>query len=685
MNHQYAKASEYYLKAARHTVDPLVDIYARLNEAKMLKGTGNPKELDKSIDNLLKMARKDKFEVYRDIIYYSAGQLSLQKPDTTYALVYFGKSLKHNENNTSYKNKAFLQMADIAYNRKQYRLAASLYDSLQLSDSTLADRMAQIEARKTALSKIVEAITNVEREDSLQRIAAMAPAERDEFVKKLVRRLLKEKGLKEDANNSGGFNNPFNTQQPQDLFAGNDSKGDWYFYNASIKAKGFNEFRSKWGNRKNIDNWRRIASIASNPNDNNSNGNNPDVKADNKGDNKGNPKEKGKGNIDQPTEISFDELMGHLPLTKEKIAASNEIIANSLISLAKVYKDELDEYELAAATYENYLKRFPDRLLDGEVYLSLYYCYTKLGDKAKADYYKNLLNSKFANTKSAMLLKSPGSGNANIKDPAATKLYEDIYNFFIEGKFDEAIAQKKTADNTYGVNYWTPQLLYIEALYNVRQHNDSVAIAGLQSIINFYPTSNLKEKANNVIDVLRRRKEIESYLTNLQITRDTGDNKIMPILDSQAIKKIVTNKPVIKDSTKNTAPSLTNGVYTLSPTSPHFVLMILDKVDPVYVNEAKNALTRYSNEKFYGQGIKINKDALDAGRNLLVISSFADADAALKYYDKIKKDAANEMSWLPANKYTFLIITDQNLQLLKANKDIMVYKSLLNSQYPNRF
>ena len=43
------------------------------------------------------------------------------------------------------------------------------------------------------------------------------------------------------------------------------------------------------------------------------------------------------------------------------------------------------------------------------------------------------------------------------------------------------------------------------------------------------------------------------------------------------------------------------------------------------------------------------------------------------------------MSWLPANKYSFLIITDQNLQLLKANKDITVYKNLLNSQYPNRF
>ena len=543
--------------------------------------------------------------------------------------------------------------------------------------------MEQITARKTALSKIVEAISNIEREDSLQHIAAMQPAAREDYVKKLLRRLLKEKGLKEDNNNSGGdFNNPFNTQQPADLFANNNAKGDWYFYNGSLKAKGFNEFRTKWGNRKNVDNWRRV--VVADLNVNNSNGNNPDGKADPKSNSKDNSNNKGKTNDGQTTEISYDELMQHLPLTEEKLAASNETIAGSLLALGKVYQNELEEYGLAADTYEDYLHRFPTRLKDGEVYLDLYYCYTKLGNKSKADYYKNLLNTKFSNSKSASLLNNPAAQNSQAKDPAATKLYEDIYNLFIEGKFDEAIAEKKKADNLYSVNYWTPQLLYIEALYYVKQRNDSTAIVDLQTIINTYPKSPLKEKAINVINVLRRRKEIETYLTNLQITRDT-DDKILAPQDSQVVRKAPVNTPVIKDSTKIVAAPISNGVFTMSLTSPHYVLMILDKVDAVYVNEAKNALTRYSKENFYGQAIVINKDVMDADRNFLVISSFADANAALQYYDKIKKDAKNEMSWLPAAKYSFLIITDQNLQLLKTNKNITGYKNLLNTQYPNRF
>ena len=59
---------------------------------------------------------------------------------------------------------------------------------------------------------------------------------------------------------SGGplFDN--DNDKPTDLF-GSNAKGEWYFYNTSLKSKGFTEFKAKWGNRPNADNWRRLASI----------------------------------------------------------------------------------------------------------------------------------------------------------------------------------------------------------------------------------------------------------------------------------------------------------------------------------------------------------------------------------------------------------------------------------------
>jgi len=401
----------------------------------------------------------------------------------------------------------------------------------------------------------------------------------------------------------------------------------------------------------------------------------------------GNSKDSLKNTTTQPEDISFDGLMKNLPLTKEKLAESNETLASNMFDLAQLYQNELEEYQLAANTYEEYLQRFPDRLLDGEVYLALYFCYTKLGDKSKSDLYKGLLNSKFADSKSGQLLNKPASSSGpQAKNPEVTKRYEDIYNLFIEGNFDKAIAEKKKADSLYGVNYWTPQMSYIEALHYVKNRDDSTAIKVLQSIIDKDPASPLKEKAATMIDVLKRRAEIESYLNSLQITREDEDKPVK--VDE---KPVVVNKPSTVpqakvDSVKNAPiPPLTSGPFVMSLTSPHFVLMVLDKVDQVYVTEARNAFIRYNRENYYGQTININKDALDADRNLLVISSFPDAATALLYYDKIKRSAASEVSWLPANKYSFLIITDENLQKLKTNKDIPGYKALLNTQFPNRF
>ena len=679
MSGAYDKASDYYAKASKHTVDPLLDIYAQLNDAKMMKGGSNSKELDKSISNLLKMGRRDKFEAYRDIVYFSAGQLALQKPDTNAAITYFNKSLKYNESNINYKNKTYMQLGDIAYDRKQYRLAAAMYDSLQTgSDSSMDALIAKIQDRKNALTKIAEAISRIEREDSLQRIAAMQPAERDDYVKKLLKKLRKEKGLKDDGGPGGDILFPgSNPNQPSvDLFAGNNSKGEWYFANSSLKSRGFNEFKSKWGNRANLDNWRRKASVTAtnnNPAGINQPGSNPKDSANNK--------------TAQPTEISYDGLMKDIPVTPEKMAASNETIADNMVELAKTYQNELEEYRLAANTYEDYLKRFSDRLLDGEIYLGLYYCYTKLEDKTKADYYKNLLNTKFPNSKSGQMITNPAAANPVGKNPAVTKLYDDIYTLFIEGKYDQAMAEKKKADSLYGVNYWTPQLLYIEALQHVKNREDSLAIIGLQSIIDNNPNSPLKEKAATMIDVLKRRAEIEKYLTSLEVTRADDDK---PIKAQDKPVPVVTNPPAApapdkKDSINIPPPPLSSGPFVMALTTPHHVIMILDKVDQVYVNEAKNAFTRFNRENFYGQSININKDAVDADRSLLVISPFPDANTAMQYYDKIKRSAASEVSWLPANKYSFMIITEENLQKLKANKDISGYKNLLNTQFPNKF
>ncbi|MDB5280772.1 MAG: hypothetical protein JWR61_5727 [Ferruginibacter sp.] len=712
--HKYDKASLYYNRASQHTTDPMMDIYAQLNNAKMMKGTDSV-ELKKGIGNLLHMAKKDKFESYRDIIYYSAGDLSMQLPDSAAAIFYYNKSLRYNEQNISFKNKAFLQLADIAYNRKQYKTAYAMYDSLQAGDTALRSRFDEIDERKNALAKIVEKINIVEREDSLQKIAAMPLAERTAFVKKMAKQYRKLNGGKEEETDNGftpiAFDN--NKNQPSDLFS-NGSKGDWYFDNAAMKSKGSADFKRKWGTRTNTDNWRRKNATSSvqksdvNTAPADMGGGDMDAapsKTDSAGvtlKDKTGVKSSADDKTAQPQDQTFEGLMANLPLTPEKLTESNHLVALSLFDLAKLYQSSLEDYPQAIRGYDESLRRFPDSLYNGDIYLGLYYCYTKLGDTEKAAYYKNLINTKFASSPSEKILNSPAGGDAAKKNVAGTKQYEAIYNLFIEGKFDEALAEKKKADSVYGNNYWSPQLLYIEAVYHIKQHEDTAAIVILNNIISLYPKAPLKAKAVKMVDVLKRRKEIESYLTALQVTRAKEDEVIpapkeklirndsnlivspKPFYDSS--KAVVTSKPAVaKDSVKTVAPLITNGPFTFNTANPQNVIMVLDKVDGTYINESKNAFTRFVGENFRDQNITIAKTAIDKDISLLVFSSFANADAALQFLYRAKKAAPDEVSWLPAAKYSFLIISDANLGLLQNNKNLKEYKDLLSKQFPGKF
>ncbi|RYY49880.1 MAG: tetratricopeptide repeat protein [Chitinophagaceae bacterium] len=683
----YDAASEYYAQAAKHTVDPVMEIFANLNDAKMMRDKGDLKQMDASIANLLRMARKDKYDAYRDIIYYSAAQISLQKPDTANAIAFLGRGLKYSTGNNVYRSNSFLDLANIAYNQQQFKAASSFYDSLQVDE--LKDSVARIalNERKQSLSKLVQHIDAIETEDSLQRIAAMPEAEREAFVRKILRKLRKEQGLKEEDAAAGTAPITFvnNKQEPVDLFAG--TKGEWYFYNNNARGKGYGEFVSKWGKRPNVDNWRRTkamnATVGKVPGD------------------LGNPDAVGMPEAPVPTavgELSVASLLQGLPLTTEKMDSSIKTVEINMLALAQVFQNDMQEYQMAINAYDDYLQKFPGAPGEAEAYLGLYYSYSKLGNTAKAAQYKNLLSTRFAATDAGKLVTNPSLLNPNIKSEAATNRYAGIYDMFIEGKFAEAIAAKKAADSTYGSNYWSPQLLYIEAVHNIREKNDSAAIAGLQQLANLYPESALRPKAETMIDVLGRRAQIEDYLSKLEVTREEEERIVVaddkPIVKNAPVAAApVTNRPVPpttiqpikRDSSAAVKPIAALSGFLIRPETQHYVMMLLDKVDYVYVNEAKNAFTRFNKGNYLLQNVEVARDAIDKDRAILLFSKFDDAESAIKYLEKVKKAAPSEVSWLPANKYSFIIVSPENLAELKANKDLEGYKKLLNQSFGNRF
>jgi hypothetical protein len=707
-------ARNYYDLAIKHTTNPLMDIYANLSKAKMLK-TGDPDEIKSAINRLVSMSRKYKFEPYKDVVFYSAAELAMDIPDTTAALFYYKKSNSLNEKNISIKNKSFLAIAEISYLQKDYKSAYAYYDSIQTNDTTLLN-LASIQERKNALAQIVKHLDIISREDSLQLIAQLSEKDRNDFIKKLSKKLKKERGLGDEDEDmtADPFFNKGNLQA--DIFANNETTGEWYFYNSSLKSKGYNEFKRIWGKRQNVDNWRRLSG-------------NEVVNATNQGrlqpvgNRLDEARRPGVGNDPMANRVAVNELqrslpesnmpqsgiqedvsvealLANIPLTKSALDSSNSAISASLFQLGKNYQNLLEDYRAAIGSYETSLQRFPDSLYDGELYMNLSYCYRKLGELAKADHYKDLLLKKFESSKYASFILNPDKFNPARKDSATEKRYGEIYDLFIEGKFNQALREKTLSDSIYGNSYWSPQLLYIESVYYIRQKDDSTAIIKLNDIMNQYPGSAMAEKAETTIDVLKRRKSIENYLTNLKVERAKEDDELMVFDDTKVETKTqqktvapltVKQKDLAKldsirlNPDKMMAAPIKKASFTLNAYSPQNVVMIMTKVDPVYVNEARNAFSRYNREKFYSSQLQLIKDTLDNDRNLLIFSQFESADIAMKFIEKIRRDAPSEISWLPANKYSFYIISNDNLELLKENKDLEDYISLLNEKYPGKF
>lgn len=697
-------AVEFYNRSIAHTTDPVMDVYARLNSIR-IKRTDKKDYLQENIDALLKMARRDKYEAYRDIIYYAAANIELERNNFTNAQDDLLKSVKYTTNNPAQRSQSFLLLADLNYNRKSFVEASNFYDSLDVNVLGRQEDKDRVTFRKPPLKIVAENSLTIIVQDSLQALAKLPAQQRDAIIKKQEKLFRKAQGLKEE-DQPGSVNTA--VKHVPDLFADNSGSksNEFYFYNASLKARGFSEFKARWGERPNTDNWRRKSALDKQAQ---SIADVDDVSATPTG-----------STEQKPLDNSYEGLQANIPLTGEKLDASNKSIMDALFTLGQTFSGKLEEYPSAIQAYEELLRRFPNSQYKSEALFNLVYGYQKTGDKAKSDQLKNMLLTDTANNRWTNLIKNPNIGKNDVKATGATKQYENIYNLFIEGNFEKAKSEKRVADSLYGNSFWTPQLLFIESIYYIKQKEDSTAIKVLTDLSTLHAGNPMAERAKTMIDVLRRRKDIEEYLTRLNITRNQTkptegfqrtaapitkpvDKPVNPTdltvsnaPDSTVVTKtpgpvaadstIVANDPdTVADTTVITAPVVVNN-FSFVASDSQYVVILLDKVDPVYASEARNAFNRFNKEKYYNQQIDITSLQLDERFNLVMEGPFTNAATALDYIENVRPVAKSRiLPWLSIDRYSFIVISNANLNVLKTNKDMEAYKQLLQKAFPGKF
>jgi hypothetical protein len=246
-------------------------------------------------------------------------------------------------------------------------------------------------------------------------------------------------------------------------------------------------------------------------------------------------------------------------------------------------------------------------------------------------------------------------------------------------------------------------LAYIEAIYYVDRKDDSAAINRLNHIVSTFPQSPIANKAATMLDVLSRKEEIKNYLTNLHFdsTLDFVERRVD--LDSNktanvAVRHVNADSIVNAAATKNidNAPIAVNNnplptpvsvdSFSFNPADSQYIMIILDKVDEVYVNETKNAFNRYNRQQSSTQKIGTIAIQKIGQYEVVLVGPFNNAVDVVNYYDNTKPMVATRIiPWLTNEKYSFGFIGKSNLEKMTTVEKVAEYFTFIKNVFPDRF
>lgn len=683
-----------FRKVIKAKPDPMMDFQARMQIAKLSTITSGG-SLEKSIAVLQKMVKKEKYYPFRDAIYYTMANLVLSK-DPDAAMGYLNQSLKAESNNTLQKALTFKAIADIYYGQRQYRFARNFYDSTAAIMPKEFVDTAVVNTRKRVLTDVVVRVEAIQREDSLQRIAAMPESDRNIFLEKMaanIRKEAEEKAKKDkadatDGTNQAVANNPFGNPGNTNLGPKKDDAGDWYFYNNGSKTSGFSEFKKRWGNRNLGDNWRRSQNAVASINQSNQQQDADTITG-------------GKTKVTVPADsTTAKSLATGLPLTPDDLLKSNIIIEEAMFDLGKLYHDKLDNTLLGIETYDTLLQRYPRHPRKPEVMYSLYLWNNQLNRTAVANSYRQGVVDQYGDSKFASMIKFGGLQDANkARKKEISAAYGEMYEDYLSGKYMEALDKKKVVDTTFGLNFMQPKFDLLEAMILMRIDTCEFGRQAITNVLNKYQQDEaIHAKAQSLLDALNDRPALVVYLSMLEIQKqksaDSLDENIsirypwqnpQPVFDSVKLKTATADSLKLVNNNLKIAPlppplkPVT--LYKLNAQNPHFVVLSFQRVSKALIDEGLNQFTRYNAEKHAGENVQVASFVLTPNEVMIIFRLFPNEDKALEYYDDVRVAAEKIAPRIRPSDYSFFIISRDNFIQLNSTKDIDGYKKFFNDNY----
>ena len=601
-----AEAYQEFRKVASASSAPYrTKFNARISQTEVYDGA----DIEKEAKALRKMVRLDRNKEYLDQIYYALGNLYLSRKDTVKAIENYALAAEKSTRNGIEKAIAQITLGELYFARKDYVKAQPCYaEALPLLPENYPDYQT-LKRRSDVLDELALYASNVQMQDSLLKLAAMTPEQQLAVVNRIIEALKKKEKEEAEAaareeylaqQQAAGTGLQNNSASTPNTFTLNSDKS-WYFYNASTRNAGKNEFQRRWGSRKLEDNWRRRNKASFDFNDF-SDGDNEGDGSDDDPENTELPDENPgdgdseKNNPDDPHNPVY--YLRNIPSTPVEIANSNDVIQEGMFNIGLILKDKLEDFQAATSEFDDLLTRYPDNVYRLEIYYNLYLIFIRQGNTALADRYRLLIVRDFPDSPLGIAMRNPNYiEQLRETDRLQDELYENAYSAYLDNRnADVHKAYEKMAAD-YSMSDNMPKFMFIDALSYVTENNSEKFKERLTQLLERYPDTDLTPFASAYLQGLAKGRELHSGGSNMRgmLWDIRLGNDSLPVSEEEP-------------------------VFTMNPESEQYFIFLFP-TDSVSSNELLYAVARHNFNTFVIKDFDL--ELMNFGRlGLLIVKGF---------------------------------------------------------------
>lgn len=605
----FNKASENYRLCLKYPAPFEMHFNARLRRAFSEGGEGIKKELRK-------MLKDSKNAPFLDQIYYALSASELKSGNENQAIIYLTKSAFFSTANKRQKSMAYEKLGDLSYGNKKYVPAQKYYDSCAKFMPENYPNGEAIKNKANKLDKLVKAVEIITFEDSVQMIAMMNEKERIDFLENVVEEIKKREAERKEmeAQKLLALQEIQQNNESQNAFSGNK----WYFHNPKAKKEGLIDYRKMWGSRENEDDWRRSEKM---PTINIIEGEEEEM-------------DSIEETVEEVDSLNVEKLLKDIPLTQAAMDSSIENLLRACFDAAVIYKDQLNEIELASDLFNKIINKKLIHPLDLRSSFQLY----KIKDKNRGYYikHKNHILDNYPNSDYASYLINP--------------------DFYLKRQSLEKKARKK----------------YLNLVDEYNSKNYSIVINTIENIL-----------ANDTLLSYKGKYLLLKVTAKAQITKDKKSlikdlNFIIEQCpDSDESSRAKEMIGIIEKGYSKNEPFLAKKrPYLNSENAEIYGLVILETKQKG--DDAKIKVSSFNKNIFKKWKIKTTALVLDEKRDLLLLKKFKTVSKGKDYIAAFKKNKQYLSKYRSANIF---LISKENLQILLKRKDTIEYEEFYDENY----